>query len=208
MTLDDAARLRFELANRGAGAEERRHELARLPDLFAGDLAAVASVLERLFDHHEQCGEIDRLGQELIGARLNGSHRELDRSMAGQDDDRHVAIEILEGGDEMNRIPVGQVVVHDRQVNTDRLERDMGGGARVGFAHLEAGGHEVFAHALPDRRIVFDQKDVRPWLSVRFGCHVARPVYRPNRRNYASIAARKRSVTSFGSPFPLVSFMT
>ncbi len=101
-------RLRLEIADRRARAEERRDGLPRLADLLAGDLPAVAAVLEALLDHDQQRRQIDRLGQELLGARLDGPHRQLDRAVAGQHDDRHVAIEALNAVTSWIALPSGR----------------------------------------------------------------------------------------------------
>jgi len=55
----------------------------------AGDLAALLALgLEEAPHHHEERGQLDGLGQELVRAFLDRAHGEVDRGVAGQDDHR------------------------------------------------------------------------------------------------------------------------
>ena len=82
LAADHAQRLCFEILHGLASSEEGAERLARLTDLIAGELPPVPPVLERLFDAHQERGQVDGLGQKLLGALFDGPHGEIDRRRA------------------------------------------------------------------------------------------------------------------------------
>ena len=106
--LDDAAAPAPR--ERGSRASRPRNgaiDWPRLADLAPATLAAVAAGGRGPAIEHQQRGELDRLGEELLGALLDRVHREVDRAVGGQDDDGHVPVEALKAVSSSSALPSG-----------------------------------------------------------------------------------------------------
>ena len=92
------------------------------------DLAALlALALEQPPQHHQQRRQLDRLGQELVGAFLDRAHGQVDRGVAGQHHHRQRRVDLADPGQQLERRAVGQHVVEHHRVGV-ALAHDLLGG--------------------------------------------------------------------------------
>ena len=87
--------------------------------LRASETLPHAARLERALEHHQQRGQLDGLGEELLGALLDRLHRQVDRAVRGQQHDGQRGVLGLERPQHLEAVAVRQREVHDRGV--DRL---------------------------------------------------------------------------------------
>ena len=103
-----AARLLGQPTHRGARAQEGIDRAPRVAGLAGQRPLPVALLVEQPLDHDRQRAQLDRLGEEVLGALLDRLHREVDRAVAGQHDQRHRRVERAQPRQQVERVAVGQ----------------------------------------------------------------------------------------------------
>ena len=111
---------------------------------------------------------LDRLLEEVGGARLDGVHRLRDRPVARDDDHLRVGQRLLEPVHQVEPVHVGQHHVGDDRVGLPGAEDLLAAGADRGGTHLVRLVLEQDLEPLGHRRLVIDDED--PLLP--FGSHV------------------------------------
>ena len=167
---DDPRRVRGQLADDRALAEEGIHGLAGLHGLAGqGDLPH-AAVLQRALDDDEQGGQLHRLREELFRALLDGLDREVDAPVPGEEHHRDARVLRFHAAQHVEAVAVGQGEVHDGGVH-GLLAQDGAHGGRCPPRHRVAlagrnrrrgrrtsavvDGHDLavrHAHSSPGRR--------------------------------------------------------
>ena len=151
-------RLLGEAPDGGGGAGERVDRLAGQARAARVLAALLPLALEEALDDDQERRQLDGLGQELVRALLHRPHGEVDRRVAGQDDDRHRGVDLADAGQQVEGGPVGQHVVEDHGVGVPLAHRLLGGGDGVGLVDLQALALEEVAHAEADARLVVDDQ--------------------------------------------------
>jgi hypothetical protein len=117
-------------------------------------------VLDGAADRVRQLLDVDRLGDEVVGAGAQGLHRDVHAAVAGDHDDRQLGVDLEQLLREVDAAVLAEPDVDHRgvEVGGARVVEGAGGVARrldLVTATLERGGQEV-ARVV----IVVDEKDV------------------------------------------------
>jgi hypothetical protein len=86
--LCDLPRLRSKVPDHLAGAAKRIDRVARILGPARQIAQPIASVGERSLDHHQQRGELDGLGEEVLGPFLHRANRQVDGTVSSQHEER------------------------------------------------------------------------------------------------------------------------
>ncbi|MNN13033.1 hypothetical protein D3C81_1260500 [compost metagenome] len=145
------------LQGRGDAEQARLDVLAQV-----GLLAQLAVLQHQLALVHgaaqalQQGLRAERLFQEVVGALVHGLHRHRHVAMAGQEDHRQLAVQLLRPLQQAETIQAGHAHVaqdHAGKVAAELLQAILGAGERL---HLEAGQFQPLLHRFADARLVVD----------------------------------------------------
>ena len=162
-----------QAADGGAGAEERIDVVARAPLAGRGLLAAQAAVLQRALEDLLQRRQLDRLGEELLGALLDRLHRQVDRAVRGEHQDHHVRIELAQAVDGVHRLAVRQHVVEDHRVRPRLHQQRARLLEALRLLDVETPPLEKVSDGEANGRIVVDDEDLAAQHGVSSTHHIA-----------------------------------
>ncbi len=113
------------LADRALGDAPRRgHARRRRDRRGAGhDYRLFGDAAQRAVDHPEERIQLERLLQEVERPHADHAHRGVDRSVAGDHDDRDLGRLLAHARDELDAVDLGHPDVHDREVRQLLLEQ-------------------------------------------------------------------------------------
>ena len=151
--------------------EERLHRAAASQD--AAELVALLELrsqvcvlrsqlplVHRLLDDVHQLVEVERLGDEVGGALLDGIHRVPYGPVAGDDDADDRGVAGTGRVDHLGAVYPAQPQVGDQQVEGELLDQLQGLLAAVGLDHLEPPLHQALGGQLPEGGFVIDQEQM------------------------------------------------
>ncbi len=135
---DHPPRVLGQRADRRAGAEERIELGPGLAGVVHDRALAAGLALEQPRDQRLEQSALDRLGDEALGALLDGLDGEVDRAVAAEHDARHLGIGGPQLADQLDPVAVRQAVLDQHDVGPVPAERRDPRLAAPGLAHREA----------------------------------------------------------------------
>ncbi|HEY0190681.1 MAG TPA: hypothetical protein VGC42_06120 [Kofleriaceae bacterium] len=89
-------------------------------------------------------------------------HGEIERRMTGQHEERHTLVDPVQRPDQIEAVPVGQVVIDDRQIGRVLAKLVLPGLRRGGLVHRVAPRTQERGHRLPHIGVVVDDENRAP----------------------------------------------
>ena len=123
----------------------------------------------------------ERLLDEVVGAALHGLHRHVHIAVAGDQDQRQLAVDVRQAFEQLQAITAGHAHVADQHAGEVAAEQRQRLGDPGADAHADAGQLQPLAHRLADGRLIVDKQ--------HFGAHARCLSFMP-----ASSTAGKRRV--------------
>jgi len=112
------------------------------------------AALQRLAHHAEELGALQRLGEEVDGAILHGTHRFLHRPEGGEDDHVHVGSNGLGLFQELEAGEAGHLQVGEEEIDAALAQPIEGGLAVLGQHHSVSLAAERALETLAHRGVV------------------------------------------------------
>jgi hypothetical protein len=150
-------RLDGERLDGGAATQERVDLDAHRSSFRERPLAAALILEQPLKDRFERM-QLDRLGQELVCASLDRPQRKVDRAVAGQNHERHVASGSAQPRQQIEGVAIGQAGVGHHRVHCLGSERLLARCHVAGFPHFVAARFEEVAHARAGPGLIVDDQ--------------------------------------------------
>jgi hypothetical protein len=147
------------LPNRRTASEEGLDGVTGIARPARSELPASALTLERALDEDVKRGELEGLREELVGAFLDGSHREIDAAVARQNEHRRIRIYVAQFGKQIEGIAITEQVIDNCNVRLEGLKEVLRLRARVGLGYLKTLGAQIGANALAKDVFVVDYQD-------------------------------------------------
>jgi hypothetical protein len=149
-----------QVAHRGRIAQQHRLDAVAVRDAVAQrlDLQDQAPRLQRALHRLDQLLRRIRLGDEIVGAAAHRAHGHRNVAVARHQDHRHLRIDGLDGGHQVDAAHAGQAHVADDdagETGFDLRQRRLGG---VEGVDLETGEIKRLRAARADDGVVFDEQ--------------------------------------------------